>query len=335
MTHFTNSYALQKLVILLTSSYAISLDCPSLIQFGDNLGMQLAQPAIWTVLQGDCCTAIGVTCAIQRVTEIRWSSKGLDGYMNGSAIPSSVTLLSLYNNRIKGKIPSALPAGLLYMWLYGNQMSGELPVLPSTLQYLALGYSGYPGNHFSGSLRLNRPAYLYINDNWISNLVIEDSSQINPSLCDLSNNPLLGNPNIAGLTMCIKNGLYNASLLPVTMSTVKLSSTIWVVTSLITETEMNIAVLTAIGSTDFNLGKTTVSIGLRITTLGLSTAIGAFQFEPIMRILTISLFMIMRIVISMLVLVFVIRKTPFTRELKRKIKKLIAKTITRELDFKL
>ena len=171
-----------------------------------------------------------------------WWGIGLTGVINETAIPPSVFYLYLYSNAITGKIPSSLPTGLreLYLhanaitgsiptvlpnnlvtlWLFGNQMSGDLPSFPSTLQNLALGAPGYPGNQFTGSLRLNRAIYLRINDNWITDVVIQDSSGLGTSgnLCDLSNNPLLGNSNIAGLTTCTKNGLFSMSLLPVTKS---------------------------------------------------------------------------------------------------------------------
>ena len=239
------------IALLLFSStiYAVSIDCPNMIELARGLGMQTARPAIWTALQSDCCTASSIACdGSLRVTQISWNIMGLNGVINGTAIPSSVTHLELYFNAITGAIPNALPSGLTRLWLYnnaitgsipdvlpsgltnfylhGNQMSGDLPSFPSTIQYLGLGYPGYPGNHFTGTLRLNRPLQLLINDNWITDVVIQNSSQIDPSWCDLSNNPLLGNPNIVGLTMCTKTGLYNAALLPVTRSTTKLTSVV-------------------------------------------------------------------------------------------------------------
>ena len=69
--------------------------------------------------------------------------------------------------------------------------------------------------------------------------------------CDLSNNPLLGNPNIAGLTMCTKNGLYSAALLPITRSTTKLAKTTSVSENVVSAT-------TQLGSSEMTtLAKTT------------------------------------------------------------------------------
>ena len=181
---------------------AVSIDCPNMIQFAYELGMQNKQPAIWTQLQSDCCSTGGITCTSQRVTQIDWSSMELNGTINGTAIPPSLTELSLYSNAVignipkvlpsslvyltlarnllTGSIPSALPSGLLELYLDGNQMNGDLPSFPPTLQNLILGYPGNPGNHFTGSLKLNRPIEVYINYNWIADVVIQDSSQINP-----------------------------------------------------------------------------------------------------------------------------------------------------------
>ena len=149
-------------LLLMTSTiYAVSIDCPNMIQFAYDLGMQTARPTIWSALQGDCCN-YGATLVIcdgsQRVTEIHWNNFGLNRVINGTAIPSRVTVLYLFNNAISGSIPSALPSGLvaLYLYnnaisgsipntlssglvvlsLYGNQMSGDLPFFPSTLTHL-------------------------------------------------------------------------------------------------------------------------------------------------------------------------------------------------------
>ena len=224
-------------IALLTSSFffAVSVDCPNVIELARGLGMQTARPAIWTALHGDCCTASSVDCVGQRVIEIQWESIGLNGIINGTAIPSSVTYLDLEGNSLSGSIPNALPSGLRKLDLSGNQMSGDLPSFPPTLQYLFLGWPGNPGNHFTGSLILNQPIQLYINDNWITDVVIQDSSVLGTGgySCHLDNNPLLGNPNIAGLTKCTQDGLYSAAMLPVTRSTLTAvaKTTQWVSTT--------------------------------------------------------------------------------------------------------
>ena len=207
--------------ILISISFSVSVDCSDMINLALNLGMQSQQPAIWNALQVDCCAASGITCSSLRVTRIQWSNNGLNGTLNGTAIPQSTTFLSLEDNRITGNIPLYFSDELIDLELDGNYMTGDLPPFPSGLLYLYLGWSGSFGNHFYGTLRLNRPLELYINNNWISNVVFQDSTALGRSgnICQLDNNPLLGNPNIANLTSCTKNGLYSANLLPKSMIT--------------------------------------------------------------------------------------------------------------------
>ena len=327
-----------------------------MIELAFGLGMQTAQPGIWSALQGDCCNygATYVYCdGNQRVTQIYWNSIGLNGTINGTAIPSSLTQLYLHVNAIKGNIPSLLPSGLVHLNINSNQMSGDLPSFPSNLQYFYLGYSGYPGNHFTGSLRLNQPIGLRINDNWITDVVIQDSSQIYPIWCDLSNNPLLGNPNIAGLTMCTKNGLYSAGLLPVTKSTTSLVKTtsVLVTTSVVTTTkqlgssETTTTTLETMATLKRTDGATTMeiktdfgytnahqtsssemasgrmwSITMSVTgtqAFTLTSSMGTVQFVQEMSGIVVNLGMMLRCIVSTMILSVVFMKTPFLREIKK------------------
>ena len=320
--------------------YALSSDCPNMIELASGLGMQRVSPNTWTALQNDCCTASsGVYCdGNQRVYEISWNSMGLNGVINGAVIPSSVTILYLHNNAITGSIPDVLPNGLVWLYLYdnaitgnipnslpggltrlyvyGNQMSGDLTSFPSTLTRLGLGYPGSPGNHFSGSLRLNRPVYLWINDNWITNVIIQDSSLIIPGSCDLSNNPLLGNSDINKLTMCTQNGLYNQSLLPITQSTLsKLAKTTTRSTTLVTalidvtNTEFGYTTVQQMASSGMSANGTQPFI---LTSTAVTVA-----FLQKMSGFDVNLGMMMRVLISGMFLTYVMTRTPFKREFKR------------------
>ena len=161
----------------------------------------------------DCCSTSGVTCdGTIRVTQIDWNSTGLDGTLNRNYIPLKVTILNLEVNSLTGAIPSQLPSGLVQLYLYGNLMSGNLPLFPANIQRLVFRYPGWPGNHFTGSVLLNTPTHVYINDNWISDLLVQDNSTMTG--CDISNTPLLGNPNIVNLVLCAKVGLYDVKSLP-------------------------------------------------------------------------------------------------------------------------
>ena len=170
----------------------------------------------------------------------------MNGTIDGTSLTAGVTLLDLNNNQIYGSIPEVLPSGLTYLDLAGNdlsgsipkllpagltklclhlnRMSGDLPVFPITVDILYLGYpESSPVNHFTGTLKLRAPYFMHIADNWITDVIIEDSS--NFLSCGLHNNPLLGNPNIVGLTRCDKTGLYSANLLPNTLITSKIATT--------------------------------------------------------------------------------------------------------------
>ena len=409
------------LLLLLSMSTGLSIDCPNMINFARGLGVQTAQPGIWAALQSDCCIANGVNCTSQRVTQIYWDSKGLNGVINGSAIPSSllilrlsynqingslpsvwpygleelcleynqisgsvpsmlprgVTILSLSHNQLKllsnttvfpidlqflylafndiagsvppiwpiglveldlshnqmsgsisgtalpsglkhiylnnneftGSIPLILPSGLIKLWVCINKFTGDVPTFPDSLQYLYLGYPGLPGTHFTGSVKLNRPKELFLNDNWISDLSIQNSTALLPGNCDISNNALLGNPNIASLTMCVKNGLYNPSLLPITVTTTTAMETIRKEsTAIATET-----IISTIAS-DISQIQFLASSEIVFTTLS-TVQFGQKSFEVIL-----NFWMVVRVVIDALIFTVVARKTPFKREFKKKIK---------------
>ena len=316
--------------------YAVSSDCPNIIELARGLGMQTASPSTWTALQGDCCTVSGIACdGSQRVWQINWNNMGLIGAINGTAIPSNVTYLSLYRNAITGSIPNALPSGLFRLDLSSNQMSGDIPSFPSTLQQLYLG-----NNYFTGTLRINRPIYLYINDNWITDLLIQNIVALT-SGCELSNNPLLGNPNIAGLTMCAKTGLYSAALLPVTRSTTtvaKTTTTSAVITTSVLETTDGASTTKMTKNTPLEndtahqIWSNEMSVTGRITDISISS-IWTVQFGKEMSGFSVNLGMMMRIVISAMLLTYVMTRTPFKREFKKMMDKRKTTTTTSALEF--
>ena len=213
------------------TSLISSSDCLKMIQFALGLGMNTSQPSIWSSLQGNCCLATGVSCTNKRVTSVKWGDLQLyGGVIDGNSIPVGVQYLWLFQNLLVGNIPTNLPPGLISMNLGDNRLTGSIPNLPANLTELYLDgnrltgdlptfplpiwiiYLGSPmniGNRLSGTLSLYRPREVYITDNLITNVNIQDISLIDPSNCDLSSNPLLGNPNITGLSMCTQNKLFN------------------------------------------------------------------------------------------------------------------------------
>jgi hypothetical protein len=67
-------------ILILTLIHSTSLDCPNIVNLGKGLGIQYTQPAMWTLLQNDCCSATGIICSSGLVTEIQWQGLGLNEY---------------------------------------------------------------------------------------------------------------------------------------------------------------------------------------------------------------------------------------------------------------
>ena len=65
-----------------------------------------------------------------RVTAINWYSLNLDGYINGTSIPSLLSYFEVYSNKLTGKLPNTWPAGLILLDVCGNLLSGNLPSFP-------------------------------------------------------------------------------------------------------------------------------------------------------------------------------------------------------------
>eukprot|EP00834_Sanchytrium_tribonematis_P005851 NODE_385_length_8329_cov_0.434386.p1 type:complete len:423 gc:universal NODE_385_length_8329_cov_0.434386:507-1775(+) len=107
------------------------------------------------------------------------SFNSLSGTFPG--LPNSLTLLNLSNNKLTGSLP-ALPSNLLTLILSFNTLSGSFN-LPATVTNCQLN-----DNAFSGSLALNKPVTLLIQNNKFTSLTISDLSVL--SLCQVFNNPM-------------------------------------------------------------------------------------------------------------------------------------------------
>ena len=251
------------LVLTFFAAYSISIDCPNIINLALGMRMDIRKPAVMDQIREDCCDTdsnpsitytdvekLYVVCNLNsRVIEINWYFMNLNGRINGTALTPKLRFLGLNNNALTGSIPNALPTGLLYLdtWensltgslpdplptglvelsVEGNQLTGTVPFFPTSLTNLWLGYPGKLGNHFVGSVSINQPVNFFINGNWITDIIIQDSSKFDDDHCDLSDNPLLGNPHLTPLTnICKMTGLYSANSLPNTISTPKYSSSV-------------------------------------------------------------------------------------------------------------
>ena len=146
-----------------------------------------------------------------------WKTDGLQGIYFGhnkisggisSKWPSKLVELYLYDNLLSGTIPNTQvwPSGLQTLYLHGNKLNGDGSCFPSTILSLSLGYQGYSGNKFTGTLALEKPTAISINSNLISDLNIKNTSSL--TFCDLSNNPLLGDKDLINLSICAQTGIY-------------------------------------------------------------------------------------------------------------------------------
>ena len=259
--------------MLFTLIYGVSIDCPSVISLARSLNVQLGASNLMLYIEYDCCVTsyTRVTCENDRVVEINWIGRQLDGIVNMTAIPPLTRRLDLSSNDINGPLTSianslvfvdlsfnsingslplfspnlvsldvsenkfsgsipmpnnkleglsvvsnllsgtipALPSSLLYLYLHNNQFSGSMPILPLGLHSLVLGY-GSIGCGISGSLYINSVVFLFIPNNYITNLYISQPETIQN--CDISNNPLLNRLNAYTNLPCYAVNLYSATM---------------------------------------------------------------------------------------------------------------------------
>ena len=107
--------------------FGISSDCPDVINLAVGLNLDQTEPIVFTALQTDCCSGTGyqipfVECVNQRVNKVNWYNVGLNGTLNGTALPNAIQYLDLHSNQITGEIPTSFPTGLQYLSISGNQM---------------------------------------------------------------------------------------------------------------------------------------------------------------------------------------------------------------------
>ena len=115
------------------------------------------------------------------LTHLDMNSNGL---MNGTIPTLSLTLkyLDLHYNKLTGTIPT-IPIGITSLILAMNQLVGDLPTMPSDLTGCELHH-----NLLTGTLTLNKPTVIYIDVNFITNVVISDISSL--TSCNLGYNPM-------------------------------------------------------------------------------------------------------------------------------------------------
>ena len=344
--------------------FGLSVDCLNMISLATGLNLNIKQPVIWNLLQIDCCNTTGITCANDRVDVIEWVDYGLDGFINGTALPSELNTLYLYSNDLTGGMPQILPPKLERIDLALNRLSGPLiKNIPPTLGYVMLYYNAFTGtipsykslnlfqlyvqgnmlhgdapefpamyylcirgNQITGSVIFrNQPYQVLIGDNWINDILITDTSELN-SGCEIDNNPLLGNPNIVNLTMCSQTGLYNASSLPITVSSsLHYSSTLTLFTSKFAKSSIEVFESKSTATRVTHLASKITAVktaGTATTCTEFSTIVSTVHFVPLQissktsDYLRISL----RVFVSIIVFIYVVKVTPFKRILESAVK---------------
>ena len=333
-----NLYAVSQLAAKTSSP-----DCPNVILLAMGLNMNATYPALVAQMKINCCLSLGMTCALNKVTQIDWSGLQLTGTLEGKYLPNALISLILSNNLITGQMPNCLP---------------------STLQTLDV--SG--GNKMTGSVILNMPIYLKLSGNLVTDVVVGSAAAL--TTCHLSLNPLLGNPRVAALSMCTKTGLYAlaSSLVPVqtqcwvsatsavvttrVLVTTRVTSAVTsaVVTTSVVTTRVLVtsAVTSAFTTTSKVVGTTEIqTTDVPFTTDVLTTAdvpittaitsnvpitnatrnailksptLDAYLRTPISATIVVSLFGVFRMIVDMMVLAYVLVKTPFTNKQREMIR---------------
>eukprot|EP00834_Sanchytrium_tribonematis_P007135 NODE_604_length_5488_cov_0.125997.p1 type:complete len:296 gc:universal NODE_604_length_5488_cov_0.125997:1001-1888(+) len=150
---------------------AVSLDCPKLIPFAQQLNMHIVNTTIWNQMNVDCCLAAGVTCNNNKVIVIHWGDLRLNGTLNGNLTGlSALFTLDLSNNLINGSISTLLPNNLNSLHVEGNYLNGTLTnwTFPPKLQSLFINSNQFTGSLPSGISQLTQ---LNANYNQFSGIV--------------------------------------------------------------------------------------------------------------------------------------------------------------------
>eukprot|EP00834_Sanchytrium_tribonematis_P007594 NODE_712_length_4528_cov_0.399639.p1 type:complete len:529 gc:universal NODE_712_length_4528_cov_0.399639:2012-3598(+) len=229
---------------------------------------------------------------------------------------SKLTHMILNSNQLTGNMP-ILPPKLQALLLGDNPMSGPIQCLPNTLTTLLL--NGVP---FTGSIIMNQPVTLQISSTHIHNVSIQNTYKL--TSCDISNTPMLNNPNAALLfPICTHSILYQYTgnttptpqcVLPLTSST-SISQDMTQDISIITR---NIKLVTHLTGYSFHSVDGSNFTSLVNTTMSLSTI---YHFQKHVFEFQLNFKNLIRFNISLIVLCFIIFKSPWKRLKRRKLER--------------
>ena len=165
------------LLLLTILVYGVSIDCPNVVIFAKHMNMDIQQPVIWSQLNSDCCTTTvsKVKCdGNQRVIDINWNTKNLNGSIEWTNLPPNLQNLNLNKNTLTGVLPELLPESLVSFNIGHNNVNGTLPItIPSKLIKLAV-----DDNFIRGSYNGIWPPglqELWLNDNLMSGYIPLDT----------------------------------------------------------------------------------------------------------------------------------------------------------------
>eukprot|EP00834_Sanchytrium_tribonematis_P006970 NODE_571_length_5897_cov_0.529148.p3 type:complete len:185 gc:universal NODE_571_length_5897_cov_0.529148:5569-5015(-) len=110
------------------------VDCDNLLNFAISLGMQQANPTVFSQIQNNCCTGSisGIICNSNAITYIHWEGMALSGIFEGQYIPRGVVDLSIHGNRVTGNVTN-LPDSLQKLDLSNNRLDGYIDRFPNAL----------------------------------------------------------------------------------------------------------------------------------------------------------------------------------------------------------
>ncbi len=159
-------------------------DCDLAISLAQGLNMHVVNSLLMNRVQMNCCTAPGIICSGQNVTQITWNGRGLNGTINSTAIPLQLDLLHLYVNSIHGNVPHIPTSAVKYLILYNNKLNGTMQSFPYMsfdvrvhLNEITGSIPNYPNtlalfynhnNKMTGQLPPMRPFNLYVSNNMLT-----------------------------------------------------------------------------------------------------------------------------------------------------------------------
>ena len=296
------------------------------------LPVSLPQSLIFFDIGGNLLNGSVPSVWPNRITQITSYANSFTGRLP-STFPASLKHLNIGDNRLSGIIPT-LPQNISILHLDTNLFSGPLPadfpknivalrlcrnaglygdvtnIIPLNLNFLWLGdQNGNYGTYFTGVLTINRPRELFLDRNNITDIQISDPSLLIGN-CDISYNPLLGNPHISNLGSCIQNGLFTPAI---NTASAKSSMILYSVS------EDNVTISNNLESRSAK--KVQSESTLQISTTA-SLQLTSFLTLPTRLMTLIDILLIgIQLLISFTILLWVMWRTPFSREFKRKLTK--------------